>query len=87
VQEQRPVIEEVGQVVKQVAGQQHLAGLQDRWRLFLFLIWKSEGNNLYDEKLNFFCTVLDPVLRIHDILVWIRIWGSMPLTNGSGYCY
>ncbi len=29
------------------------------------------------------------VLRIHDILVWIRIRirGSMPLTNGSGYCY
>jgi len=27
-----------------------------------------------------------PVLRIHDILVWIRIrmGGSMPLTNGSG---
>jgi hypothetical protein len=27
-----------------------------------------------------------PVLRIHDILGWIRIWirGSMPLTNGSG---
>ncbi len=23
------------------------------------------------------------VLRIHDILVWIRIRGSMPLTNGS----
>ncbi len=25
------------------------------------------------------------VLRIHDILLWIRIWirGSMPLTNGS----
>ncbi len=36
-----------------------------------------------------------PVLRIHDILGWIRIWirGSMPLTNesgsgcGSGSCY
>ncbi len=29
------------------------------------------------------------MLRIHDILVWIRIWirGSMPLTNGSGSCY
>jgi hypothetical protein len=31
---------------------------------------------------------LKPVLRIHDIFVWIRIriWirGSMPLTNGSG---
>jgi hypothetical protein len=31
---------------------------------------------------------LKSVLRIHDILVWIRIriWihGSMPLTNGSG---
>jgi hypothetical protein len=24
------------------------------------------------------------VLRIHDILAWIRIRGSMPLTNGSG---
>jgi hypothetical protein len=27
------------------------------------------------------------VLRIHDFLVWIRIRGSMPLTNGSGSCY
>jgi hypothetical protein len=27
------------------------------------------------------------VLRIHDILVWIRIRGSMPLTNGSGFGY
>jgi hypothetical protein len=31
------------------------------------------------------------VVRIHGILVWIRIRGSMPLTNrsgfGSGYCY
>jgi hypothetical protein len=25
------------------------------------------------------------VLRIHAILVWIRIRGSMPLTNGSGF--
>jgi hypothetical protein len=25
-----------------------------------------------------------PVLRIHDILAWIRIRGSMPVTNGSG---
>ncbi len=24
------------------------------------------------------------MLRIHDILVWIRIRESMPLTNGSG---
>ncbi len=28
-----------------------------------------------------------PVLRIHDILVWIRIRGSTPLTNGSGSFY
>jgi hypothetical protein len=27
---------------------------------------------------------LKAVLRIHDILVWIRIRGSMPQTNGSG---
>ncbi len=26
-----------------------------------------------------------PVLRIHYILGWIRIRGSMPLTNGSGF--
>jgi hypothetical protein len=25
------------------------------------------------------------VFLIHDILVWIRIRGSMPLTNGSGF--
>jgi hypothetical protein len=29
----------------------------------------------------------DAVLRIHDILVRIRIRGSMPLTSGSGSCY
>jgi hypothetical protein len=30
---------------------------------------------------------LEAVLRILDILVWIRIWirGSMPLTDGSGF--
>jgi hypothetical protein len=28
--------------------------------------------------------VLVAVFQIHDILVWIRIRGSMPLTNGSG---
>jgi hypothetical protein len=27
------------------------------------------------------------VLRIHEILVRIRIRGSIPLTNGSGSCY
>jgi hypothetical protein len=29
------------------------------------------------------------VLQIHDILGWIRILGSLPLTNGfgSGSCY
>jgi hypothetical protein len=32
---------------------------------------------------------LKAVLRIHDILLWIRIRirGSMPLTNGFGFCY
>jgi hypothetical protein len=27
----------------------------------------------------------NPVLRIHDILLWIRIRGFMPLANGSGF--
>jgi hypothetical protein len=35
-------------------------------------------------KHNGFLTKLRPVLRIHDILVWIRIRGSLPLTSGSG---
>jgi hypothetical protein len=29
----------------------------------------------------------EAVFRIHDILVWIRIRGSMPLTNRSGSFY
>ncbi len=29
--------------------------------------------------------LLHSVLRIHDILGWIRIRGSIPLTNGSGF--
>ncbi len=35
------------------------------------------------------CVLFASVFRIHNILVWIRIWirGSMPLTNGSGSCY
>ncbi len=32
-----------------------------------------------------FITLSNSVLRIHVILGWIRIRGSMPLTNGSGY--
>ncbi len=41
--------------------------------------------SVYYAKLAYF--LLDynqPVFLIHDILVWIRIRGSMPLTNGSG---
>ncbi len=34
--------------------------------------------------MSLYCDRGKPVLRIHDILVWIRIRGSMPLTNGSG---
>jgi hypothetical protein len=30
---------------------------------------------------------LRPVFRIHDILGWIRIRGSMPLTNGSNVIF
>jgi hypothetical protein len=30
-------------------------------------------------------TLISPVLQIHDILVWIRIRGSMPLDNGSEF--
>jgi hypothetical protein len=45
-------------------------------------------------RLAFYCSLKDVfvtalpkavVFRIHDILVWIRIRGSMPLTSGSGF--
>ncbi len=43
------------------------------------------------KKINKILSFYLPVLRIHDILVWIRFWihGSMPLTNESesGSCY
>jgi hypothetical protein len=31
--------------------------------------------------------LMKTVFRIREILVWIRIRGSLPLTNGSGSCY
>jgi hypothetical protein len=40
-----------------------------------------------DPESNFSYLDLKSVLRIHDILLWIRIRGSMHLTNGSGSCY
>ena len=49
-----------------------------RAKIFWFLVGKNK---------------FEPVFRIHDILAWIqiRIRGSMPLTNGSGFgcgsCY
>jgi hypothetical protein len=33
------------------------------------------------------CLSILTVFRIYDILGWIRIRGSMPLTNGYGSCY
>ncbi len=41
------------------------------------------GNNV---DLGLKCSPIEPVLRIHNMLVWIRIRirGSMLLTNGSG---
>jgi hypothetical protein len=36
------------------------------------------------EKKEKFIKYFVAVFRIHDILGWIRIRGSMPLTNGSG---
>jgi hypothetical protein len=42
---------------------------------------------LYDYTMGMYIQIFvycKPVLGIHDILGWIRIRGSMPLTNGSG---
>jgi hypothetical protein len=48
------------------------------WRVFSVSMssWEPTGQQ----------AVLNAVLRIHNILVWIRIWirGSMPQTNRSG---
>ncbi len=51
---------------------------------------ENPGESLTDRTPSTLATTRIPVaavLRIHDILVCIRIRGSMPLTNGSGSCY
>ncbi len=45
----------------------------------LRLVSAQQGQNIHP--------VSVAVLRIHDIFMWIRIHGFMPLTNGSGSCY
>ncbi len=45
----------------------------------IFLLWLLGLDGMRQEP-----AIIPPVLRIHDILVWIRIRGSMPPTNGSG---
>jgi hypothetical protein len=41
----------------------------------------------YEDEKNGLHLNLQSVFRIHDILVWIRIRGSMPQNNESGSCY
>ncbi len=43
------------------------------------VLWLTDSDPAFTQWLSNCQTVL----RIHDILVWIRIRGSMPLTNGS----
>ncbi len=58
-------------------------------RSFLSIINFSESAENLHKKV--WLEAFLPVLWIHDILVWIHIRGSMPLTNGSGFgswsCY
>ncbi len=47
---------------------------------------RAEQSSTLSRRLNvFFLLPYKAVFRIYDILVWIRIRGSMPLTNGSGF--
>jgi hypothetical protein len=53
-------------------------------------IYKIPGTGHIDNTINRHMvgfTISAAVFRIHDILMWIRIRGSMPLTTGSGSCY
>ncbi len=51
-----------------------------RLHLAILLVCSVQGVGVYLDQ----NAPLRSVLRIHDILVWIRIRGSMPLTYGSG---
>ncbi len=55
-----------------------LLNLQKFLRSDFFLV----GGGL---RLLFHIKLYSTVLRIHDILVWVRIRGSTPLTNGTGF--
>jgi hypothetical protein len=50
----------------------------------LLLSWQPLGKYILKGSTLYLYT-MNAVFRIHDILVWIRIRGSMPLTNGSGF--
>jgi hypothetical protein len=52
------------------------------WNVVVYFIETCRLVGRFDRRSGFW-----PVLRIHEILVWIRIRirGSMPLTNGSGF--
>ncbi len=54
-----------------------------RNKLYKNLERRTVGCFMTNQPTKSLATVWKPVLRIHDILVWIRIRGSMPLTNGS----
>jgi hypothetical protein len=67
-------------------GEKHLRASRAR-TLCIEASVPGEGNNAGDCSIflhGFVRLLATAVLRIHDILVWIRIRGSMPLTNGSG---
>jgi hypothetical protein len=56
-----------------------LFGISRKYRYPGYSLWLFRKKDKYLINLCFLTE-----LRIHDILVWIRIRGSMPLTNGSG---
>ncbi len=57
-------------------------GIPNSFSSFEYCIWPPKI--LFKEKKSSKLFIFSPVFRIHDILVWTRIRGSMPLTNGSG---
>ncbi len=61
-----------------------------KMREIIFCFWANYSMGHFSgdfEGASTFWPLKCPTLRIHEILVWIRISGSIPLTNGSGPCY
>jgi hypothetical protein len=81
---QRRMLEEQGRIIRHLT--RRLAGCPEAAARSRADGSEAQVESLHADALSkvLLLIMIIAVFRIHEILVWIRIRGSMPLTNGSG---